>query len=84
MMAAGRPTRYAFVQPARTVRAGFFLWEYPMRMVPILGFAALACALAGPTAQGEDLKSGPEKKIGGAFQVKAITGGQQGKTLCYV
>lgn len=55
-----------------------------MRRVTILGLAALALALAGPTAQGEDLKSGPEKKIGGVFHVKAITGGQQGKTLCYV
>jgi hypothetical protein len=55
-----------------------------MRSVPILGIAALALALAVPTAQGEDLKSGPEKKIGGPFQVKAITGGQAGKTLCYV
>ena len=54
-----------------------------MRMVPIVGFAALALALAGPTAQGEDLKSGPEKKTS-PFQVKAITGGQKGKTLCYV
>ena len=55
-----------------------------MRRVPILGLAALALALAGPAAHGEDLKSGPEKKIGGPFQVKAITGGQQGKTLCYI
>ena len=55
-----------------------------MRMVPILGFAALSLALAGPVAVGEDLKSGPDKKIGGPFQVKAITGGQKGKTLCYI
>ena len=33
---------------------------------------------------GDDLKSGLEKKTGGAFDVKAITGGQKGKTLCYV
>ena len=45
---------------------------------------ALALALSWPTAHGEDLKSGPEKKIGGPFQVKAITGGQKGKTLCYI
>jgi hypothetical protein len=55
-----------------------------MRRVPILGLAALALALASPAVQGVDLKSGPEKKIGGTFHVKAITGGQQGKTLCYV
>lgn len=30
------------------------------------------------------VKSGPDKKIGGAFDVKAITGELQGKTLCYV
>ena len=30
------------------------------------------------------MKSGPDKKIGGAFNVKAITGEYQGKTLCYV
>jgi hypothetical protein len=48
------------------------------------GLATLAVALAGPLTAREDLKSGPEKKIGGAFQVKAITGGQKGKTLCYV
>jgi hypothetical protein len=53
-------------------------------MVPILGLAALAWALGVPGAQGEDLKSGPDKKIGGPFQVKAITGGEKGNTLCYV
>jgi len=31
-----------------------------------------------------DLKSGLDKRSGGAFDVKAITGGQKGKTLCYV
>jgi hypothetical protein len=33
---------------------------------------------------GGELKSGLEKKTGGAFDVKAITGGQKGKQLCYV
>ena len=33
---------------------------------------------------GGGVKSGPDKKIAGAFNVKAITGDQQGKTLCYV
>jgi hypothetical protein len=32
----------------------------------------------------EDLKSGPDTKIGGAFQVKAITGEKSGTQLCYV
>jgi hypothetical protein len=31
-----------------------------------------------------DVKSGPDKKYGGAFDVKAITGDLKGKTLCYV
>ncbi|MCS6864193.1 MAG: hypothetical protein RMJ56_10290 [Gemmataceae bacterium] len=55
-----------------------------MRTMSMCGLAALAIALAGPLAAGQDIKSGPEKKIGGAFQVKAITGEQKGKTLCYV
>jgi hypothetical protein len=55
-----------------------------MRMVPILGLAALAlAALAGPVP-GEDLKSGPDKKIGGPFDIKAVTGEGKGKTFCYV
>jgi hypothetical protein len=48
---------------------------------------ASAClALAYSASQADDVKSGPEagKKTGGAFNVKAITGGQAGKTLCYV
>jgi len=36
------------------------------------------------SAQADDVKSGPDKKIGGAFDVKAITGEAKGKTLCYV
>lgn len=55
-----------------------------MRTMSMGGLVGLALALAGPLATGEDIKSGPEKKIGGAFQVKAITGGQKGNTLCYV
>ena len=53
-----------------------------MRLLPILGAAALV--LAVPNARADELKSGPEKKAGGSFQVKAITGGNKGKTLCYV
>jgi hypothetical protein len=40
--------------------------------------------LAGTGLGGGDLKSGLEKKSGGAFQVKAITGGEKGNQLCYV
>lgn len=51
-------------------------------------FAAIAClaaaTLAGTTVRGEDLKSGPDKKIGGSFVVEAITGANKGKSLCYV
>jgi hypothetical protein len=35
-------------------------------------------------ARADDVKSGPSDKIGGAFQVKAFTGDNQGKQLCYV
>ncbi len=51
-----------------------------MRVLFTLG---LALALS-VSAFGADLKSGPDKKIGGAFDVKAITGEKAGKTLCYV
>jgi hypothetical protein len=52
-----------------------------MRVLLTLG---LALALCVPFASADDLKSGPDKKIGGAFQVKAITGEKKGDTLCYV
>lgn len=45
---------------------------------------ALVAALTLPGVQADDLKSGPEKKIGGAFHVKAITGENKGKSLCYI
>jgi hypothetical protein len=54
-----------------------------MRVSRLLGFA-LVLGVALGTAQADEIKSGPDKKIGGPFQVKAITGDQQGKTLCYV
>ena len=40
-------------------------------------------ALAWTTAWA-DVESGPKDKMGGAFDVKAITGDNMGKTLCYV
>jgi hypothetical protein len=52
-----------------------------MRVLFTLG---LALALAVSGARADELKSGPDKKIGGAFQVKAITGEKAGQTLCYV
>jgi hypothetical protein len=51
-----------------------------MRVLFTLGLA-LSLSLS---AIGADVKSGPDKKIGGAFDVKAITGEKAGKTLCYV
>src|SRR4051794_39596594 len=36
------------------------------------------------TVMGGGIKSGPDKKISGPFDVKAITGDRKGDTLCYV
>ena len=46
----------------------------------------LVAGLVLSTARADDIKSGPAKKerIGGPFDVKAITGELKGKTLCYV
>ena len=46
--------------------------------------ATLAVGFMAAAGVGGELKSGLEKKTGGAFDVKAITGGQKGKQLCYV
>ena len=51
-----------------------------MRVLLTLG---LALALIAPV-YADDVKSGPKEKIGGAFNVKAITGEKAGKELCYV
>ena len=53
-----------------------------MRAIRVLTVVALGLGLTA--ARAEDLKSGPDGKIGGAFQVKAITGEKKGETLCYV
>jgi hypothetical protein len=45
---------------------------------------ALVATLALPGVRADELKSGPDTKIGGPFQVKAITGDNKGKSLCYV
>lgn len=44
----------------------------------------LVVGLTGPMAIAEDLKSGLDKKTAGPFQVKAFTGDNKGKQLCYV
>lgn len=53
-----------------------------MRMFRALG-VAVVLALSLSVGFADDLKSGPEKKVGGPFDVKAITGEKAGKTLCY-
>lgn len=53
-----------------------------MRVIQGIGLAAMVLSLSAVRA--DELKSGPEKKIGGSFDVKAVTGGSAGKTLCYV
>ena len=46
----------------------------------ILGMHSLSIDLT----KADDVKSGPDKKIGGPFDVKAITGELKGRQLCYV
>jgi hypothetical protein len=54
-----------------------------MRVSSLLSLAAVV-GLALTGARADDVKSGPAKKIGGAFNVKAFTGEKAGDTLCYV
>jgi hypothetical protein len=44
----------------------------------------LAVGLLATAGWADDIKSGPTDKTGGPFDVKAITGDQKGKQLCYV
>jgi hypothetical protein len=45
----------------------------------------VAClAFVSTASRADDVKSGLEKKTGGPFQVKAITGEMAGQQLCYV
>ncbi len=53
-----------------------------MRVVQGIGLAAVLLAL--PALRADDLKSGPEKRTGGPFDIKAVTGEGKGKTFCYV
>jgi len=53
-----------------------------MRLVHGIGLTAIALSLGAVRA--DELKSGPEKRIGGPFQVKAFSGDNKGKTLCYI
>jgi len=45
---------------------------------------ALVLGIVWLGATADELKSGPEKRVGGAFQVKAFSGANTGKSLCYV
>jgi hypothetical protein len=54
-----------------------------MRLAQGIGLAAMVLSLSG-AVRADELKSGPEKKIGGPFDVKAVTGEGKGKTFCYV
>ena len=54
-----------------------------MRVMHGLGVAAIMVSLS-MAAGADELKSGPEKKIGGPFDVKAVTGASKGKTFCYI
>ena len=53
-----------------------------MRVIQGIGLAAIVLSLS--TVRADELKSGPEKKTGGAFDIKAVTGDGKGKTFCYV
>jgi hypothetical protein len=54
-----------------------------MHVMRGIGVAAIMLSLAA-TARADELKSGPEKRIGGPFQVTAFSGANKGKTLCYI
>jgi len=45
---------------------------------------AVGLASAGTTGWAEDIQSGPTERTGGPFQVKAVTGDNADKQLCYV
>jgi len=47
-------------------------------------FVIATLALVHVTGTAGEVKSGPDKRIGGPFDVKAITGEVAGQTLCYV
>jgi hypothetical protein len=74
-----------FVVPAALPVDVFFERRSRMkvRLAACLVVAA-GVALVHTAVMADTLKSGPDKKSGGAFDVKAITGALKGKTLCYV
>lgn len=52
-----------------------------MRTIALGLVAVLGLSVSAINA--DDVKSGPEGKVGGPFDVKAITGENKGKELCY-
>ena len=50
----------------------------------LISGTSLLLVVALTTARGDDIKSGPTGRIGGAFDVKAFSGASKGKQLCYV
>lgn len=49
-----------------------------------LSLCVLAVLGSERLTRADELKSGPDKKIGGSFIVKAVSGANKGKSLCYV
>src|SRR5437016_313289 len=73
-----RSGSYPYTQPER-FRVGFSREECPMRVIQGVGLAAIVLSLSAASA--DELRSGPEKRIGGPFDVKAVTGASKGKTF---
>src|SRR4051812_3652423 len=55
-----------------------------IRLAGALVLVAGLLVAHGTVLGGGQIKSGPDKKISGPFDVKAITGDRKGDTLCYV
>jgi hypothetical protein len=58
--------------------------EVPIIRVVLRMAVLFVVALVLSTAGADDIKSGPTTKIGGPFDVKAITSERKGDELCYV
>jgi hypothetical protein len=58
--------------------------EYSMRVCCGMALVLVAGLTFSSASADDGIKSGPDKRIGGPFDVKAITGENKGRTLCYV
>ncbi len=54
-----------------------------MRWFAGVGLAVAVLALPSWSVA-QDVKSGPDKRIGGAFDVKVVTGPNKSRTMCYI